>query len=723
MQFLALIILQIFCGLGFSQGGSPLHQDLSQENDDILSPFQSIGFFSQCSQQAASDGRGKFNSLAERFQHMVTSSLTYNKNYNFVSYDVCNDTILLVQLITDLILDRKYFLSNGNQIMTTNPNEVFMSRDQNIIFIIAYVTEEMAKILEDVAGNLHTTIARLCEPFQCDQRFPSFTMNDYIPQVSDFVTRFQMFDLTFVNFVFKGEKPTKYQAYYNKTYDLLRKTQRICLRKKTFLLDPRDFKTERHLQIMEQKLAPFLNSHGAQNSIPIIFGPSLEIHSLAALIKHKKDADQILPNRVSIFLDIGMLHQGDNENLINLFLSRRLRLFFIDAKSDDFTMSFKNVEEYVRTILGSIKQARLSNPDLNVGMIDKVYRRGQSLMIEFSYILPAVKYVGSTDQMKVLSEIYLSKEINVKPVHCPKLTCPPGYHKQYGAVNITINADEEHSFKCDLCPLNTIKVGFGDGPCVPCTGQLSIDNGKRTACIDPFTEVKMFFNDQQNYLAINLAGLGTIVTAFLIIVFFVRRDTPVVRSSDKVLSFLHLISLLGNFLGVICLYTLPFLEVGTCISRNLIYSIGYNLHVACLFIKSQKLVIAFSSKTRLSARNLRKTLLNQIFTVLILMLITNGCLFISYVQSKPDLVFQLDSEEMTRKYYCNTEHHQNMQILLVMVCQLACSGQAYRCRKLPDFMNQAMSLFYTVLITSVSFGISFPMSYFRRQPLDKSLLV
>ena len=189
MQFLALIILQIFCGLGFSQGGSPLHQDLSQENDDILSPFQSIGFFSQCSQQAASDGRGKFNSLAERFQHMVTSSLTYNKNYNFVSYDVCNDTILLVQLITDLILDRKYFLSNGNQIMTTNPNEVFMSRDQNIIFIIAYVTEEMAKILEDVAGNLHTTIARLCEPFQCDQRFPSFTMNDYIPQVSDFVTR------------------------------------------------------------------------------------------------------------------------------------------------------------------------------------------------------------------------------------------------------------------------------------------------------------------------------------------------------------------------------------------------------------------------------------------------------------------------------------------------------------------------------------------------------
>ena len=37
-------------------------------------------------------------------------------------------------------------------------------------------------------------------------------------------------------------------------------------------------------------------------------------------------------------------------------------------------------------------------------------------------------------------------------------------------------------------------------------------------------------------------------------------------------------------------------------------------------------------------------------------------------------------------------------------------------------MNEAMSLFYTILITSVSFGVSFPISYFRRRHTDKEFL-
>ena len=155
-----------------------------------------------------------------------------------------------------------------------------------------------------------------------------------------------------------------------------------------------------------------------------------------------------------------------------------------------------------------------------------------------------------------------------------------------------------------------------------------------------------------------------------------------------------------------------------CIGRNLIYSVTYTFHVACFYTKSQKLVTAFSSKNRLSAGTIRKTLLTQLFTTIILVICSNGSLFISYIQIEPRIIFQLDDIEMTRNHYCNTEIQQNIQILLLTSCQLMCSAQAYRCRKLPDFMNEAMSLFYTILITSVSQCLIFDDN-----PWIKNLLV
>ena len=122
------------------------------------------------------------------------------------------------------------------------------------------------------------------------------------------------------------------------------------------------------------------------------------------------------------------------------------------------------------------------------------------------------------------------------------------------------------------------------------------------------------------------------MTLFIITLFLMKHDTPVVRSSDEILSFLHLMSILSNFIGVICLYNIPLLEVETCIGRSMIYSVAYTLHVSCLYTKSQKLVTAFSSNLRLSASEVRNTLLSQIFTTVILLLITNGCLFIFHVQ-------------------------------------------------------------------------------------------
>ena len=55
------------------------------------------------------------------------------------------------------------------------------------------------------------------------------------------------------------------------------------------------------------------------------------------------------------------------------------------------------------------------------------------------------------------------------------------------------------------------------------------------------------------------------------------------------------------------------------------------------------------------------------------------------------------------------------------VFQLICLVQAFRGRNLPGPMNDAMSMVYLILITTITFAITFPISYFRDQ-LDKEFI-
>ena len=245
--------------------------------------------------------------------------------------------------------------------------------------------------------------------------------------------------------------------------------------------------------------------------------------------------------------------EGNNENLIRLyFAGREHSLFSPNINKCKHSRLVDLVITYADMVLTQLKEMLTDYP-VKPGIIHEVYNRKIDFQLMENFILPLTQFDSSGwsgAQGQVLSKNYLEKA-SFKPLYCqPNLTCPPGHHKQYGVVNITQDADEEHSFRCDLCPLNTIKIGFGDGPCVPCVGEFNIDNGERTACVDPFTDIKMYFNHEQRYMTITFASIGALADATILILFVIKCETPIVRSSDKVLSLLHLTSLLCVFLAV-----------------------------------------------------------------------------------------------------------------------------------------------------------------------------
>ena len=78
----------------------------------------------------------------------------------------------------------------------------------------------------------------------------------------------------------------------------------------------------------------------------------------------------------------------------------------------------------------------------------------------------------------------------------------------------------------------------------------------------------------------------------------------------------------------------------------------------------------------------------------------------------------LDDDQMIRVHYCNTGYHENILISFITLLQMLCLIQAYRGRHLPGPMNSAMSLLYSILIATINFLISFPITAFLDQ-VDK----
>ena len=78
--------------------------------------------------------------------------------------------------------------------------------------------------------------------------------------------------------------------------------------------------------------------------------------------------------------------------------------------------------------------------------------------------------------------------------------------------------------------------------CIPCRGKLSIDNGYRTQCIDPYRDVyPSLINMVLFQSKIALSAVGFISSSFSLVVFMKKKKTPVVVSSDFTASMIHLI--------------------------------------------------------------------------------------------------------------------------------------------------------------------------------------
>ena len=127
---------------------------------------------------------------------------------------------------------------------------------------------------------------------------------------------------------------------------------------------------------------------------------------------------------------------------------------------------------------------------------------------------------------------------------------------------------------------------------------------------------------------------------------------------------------------------------------------------------------------RLISLLVRRTVIVQIFIVLVIVISVNGVLAIAIYQVPIRVLEFEDHENMTSidfftcQHFCNTSGHINSIIASTMVLQLLCSIQAFRGRNLPSVMNDGVILTYATFALTIVFGVTFPIVLFQRE-MDK----
>ena len=688
---------------------------------DGLKNYTIVSVWSICSDLTAQE-RSEFNVKAAQ-EKVDFDGLTTDQFYdlNYLSVDVCESNEALLHTLVNVSLNSNFYFASH-----AAPDEHVINKDMNILFLIGYVTEIQSKLITETMA--FTEFQKYCFPVKCDDLLSIPSNEENSLALLDFVDYFGWKNIKMVSVT--DELVYPHHLYFVESLRIFNETQRFCIQTKvlnlTELYPNRDMKQSYQMDLdwYHEYVVDFL---GDDNSLLMFFG---NYHFTSNVPFEYNETDS-----VCIVHDTELFYGDEIKRFFNVItitdaFNRQSQTRYTDNNEYEIYLALHDFIHDLSAERGfSAHRSEYESLVIWRKNINDLFQTRYTLPLSTKNPLPYGLRIKH-EQARNLTQTFLKEHKNSYPsLQCRQLNCPPGYEKKYGQQTINNNnknlndsGGKELSFgmKCDLCPIKHIKTWYGDGPCVACTGVLSTDNGYRTKCVDPYTNYDLKMDSTMAPITCTLGVIGACFTLAVMVVFYIRRETSTVRSSDYHLSLVHLssiviayiIGLLSSFAG---------LSDEMCVLRNLNISIFYCLNAACIYTKSEKLLSAFTSRVRVTADEINKKIATQVFTIVILLVTANTLLYVSYSVRKPKIEFWQDSEKWQRIHYCNTTFHQTLLFSYSTILQLVCSVQAFRGRNLPGPMNDAMAMVYSILISTATFTVSFPIGYFRGQRDVESL--
>lgn len=282
---------------------------------------------------------------------------------------------------------------------------------------------------------------------------------------------------------------------------------------------------------------------------------------------------------------------------------------------------------------------------------------------------------------------------------CSK-ACPPGFHK---------NPEKNHAkccWECRPCSGNAITNQSNMDDCTSCRrGYWANHNHSRCESIQP---TSLHWSDTLGVIIICISGAGILAVICTFAVYYIYRETPVVRASSKELCYILLV-------GIAWCYVTPMVFIvdrtdQVCRAIPFVTGLCPSLIAGTLLTKTNRISRIFNRKLLKTGTpsflSKKWQLLMVICLAVVECLIGGGCVLFNETGS------QLLISETKKEVWKQCIGLPNICTAIWWVYNaglaLTCTYQAFRTRKLPENYNEAKFITFTMLITCIVVTIFIP---------------
>ncbi|EDK97923.1 calcium-sensing receptor, isoform CRA_a [Mus musculus] len=279
---------------------------------------------------------------------------------------------------------------------------------------------------------------------------------------------------------------------------------------------------------------------------------------------------------------------------------------------------------------------------------------------------------------------------------------------QAGTRKGIIEGEPTCCFECVECPDGEYSGETDASACDKCPDDFW-SNENHTSCIAK--EIEFLAWTEPFGIALTLfAVLGIFLTAFVLGVFIKFRNTPIVKATNRELSYLLLFSLLCCFSSSLFFIGEP--QDWTCRLRQPAFGISFVLCISCILVKTNRVLLVFEAKIPTSFH--RKWWgLNLQFLLVFLCTFMQIVICIIWLYTAPPSSYR--NHELEDEIIFITCHEGSLMALGSLIgytCLLAaiCFFFAFKSRKLPENFNEAKFITFSMLIFFIVW-ISFIPAY------------
>ena len=601
-------------------------------------------------------------------------------SYQYYEIDVCEDEGLLIKVLDSLLLEPQWMDSRSEEL--------------KVKAIFAFVPERLLKaaasILSFTSVKLFPLYTVILENQQWFERFPNmFPIVEVIGEniVVDLIRRFEwkhvaIFDV--VNDIIplklrqNQEKPFKLDRIQKELpercfdYGIIKLSSLVNHKNGSLFKILKNDQTIKAVVVKGQLSALFMRTAAMSYGVD---------KNWVLMTKYRGQNEKDNPEFISIFDNLGNEKKGLNYQKISYQNDTVCNPNFPLKKNTTNNCSTAEITkyqkihfEYIHTLISK-----------QVEVFDHLEKRKnfKHKAIFYQYHGNYSYEVNSVKDLRVTKKIFKLGDGECRECQSCKDQCQS---TQIRIVESHAGFSRTISRGCSKCKPNSI-LSRTFGTCSKCP-EPTISNHNQSVCYHPIIHEKIFI---ACYI---INTLGLCICIFIGLVYYRRRETPVVRSSDFTLSMIQLI-LCAMLFVVLPVISSSHLSGVICTLRPCILSPLLVAIVSIVVCKAEKILIIFYTRRRLTQKNIKDIYIRQ--GVILAFLLVIDMIILPATFPLPSTVKMLaypkqGTEDLFLMEYCSNDEHFDFQIVYCIGLLLLAILQGYRGRKLPRNYNEGNSI-------------------------------